>query len=403
MKKMLALIALLTTIGAAHAPIASLAGITERPVVVAINRIQSLTGMNPESTWLNQEERWVRLGFGAYLWQTLCGSASSCSGNFSNLSIVPNGGTNVIVEPTVSSTIGMLYQFLPEETSAFGGYPSGVGIYLPTDSTKVMLQGTMSTASSSIGPLTPPLTSGQSINYLIECQVLTVDTTSVPINIVSPGGSVTPTTANRDREDTISCIDKAGVAATTGTQTTPSADSGYLGIGHVAVAYATVTITTGMITGNQPLAGFAQLTPASAQSGTLSVTGSITSATSINAPAILSGAGYVPPTVTAAGAATASTEHGLHGQVTSSVTSGQPCSTEQYVTLTNTGVFTSAATYSVVAAVDYTASTIPTGWTYAIAPIVQRVSGTSFGIQACGVVNAGSTGSLVIDYITSGY
>jgi hypothetical protein len=393
---------MLATLGIGHT-ISNLSGITEKPIVVALNRIQQLSGINPQSTWLNQEERWIRLGIGAFWWQALCGSQATCPGNFSNLSVVPNGGVNVVVQPSVSNSIGTLYQLLPEETSGFGGYPSGVGVFLPADATQVMIQGTIAQATSAIGPLSPPLTTGQSITYLVECNILTVDTTSQPVNIVSAGGSVTPSTANRDRVDTVNCQGKAGVAATTGTQVTPTVDTGYVAVASVAVPFGTSTITNGMITANAPLAGNVFLSPGSAQPGSISVTGGIQSATSVTAPVIVSGNGYVQPALTASGGVTSSTEHSLHGSVTSAVVSGQPCSTVQYVTLSGAGAFTSAATYSAVANVDFTASTIPTGWTYAVAPLVQRVSGTSFGIQACGVVNAGSTGSLVINYITSGY
>jgi hypothetical protein len=413
MKRILALLLLLVTLLLANillvrvevsaTEITTLRGILEKPINVALNRVQELTGENPQSTVLNQEERWIRLGIGAYWWQTLCSAAATCPGNFANLSIVPNGGTNVVVQPSISATIGALYQLLPEETSGFGGYPSGVGVFLPTDTTRVMIQGTIATATSAIGPLTPPLTTGQSINYLIECNILTVDTTSQPVNIISPGGSVTPSTANRDRSDTINCQSKAGVAATTGTQTTPTVDSGYVSLGRVAVAYATSTITTGMISASSPLSGNVFLSPGTQQTGSINVSGAITSGTSVTAPSIISGLGFVSPVVTTAGAATVSTEHVMHGQVTAAVASGStPCSAVVNVPLTGGGAFTSAATYSVIAAPDFTASTIPSGWSFAVAPYVQRISGSSFSLQTCGTANSTSTGSMVINWIAAG-
>ncbi len=219
------------------------------PQVIALDRVQHLTGLNPPSTWMNQEQRDVRLGFGAFMWNLLCGqNASTCPGQYANLSVVPVTGLYVAVAPTVTNTVGTLYQFKQEETSGFGGYPSGVGTYLAADPTQVMLQGTITTNTTNIGPLTAGTSSGQSVDNLIECQVNTIDTTPQTVNIVSPGGSVTATSANRDRKDTLSCQNKPGTSATTGAQTVPTTDSGYIAIGYVAVAYGTVTVTSGMIT-----------------------------------------------------------------------------------------------------------------------------------------------------------
>jgi hypothetical protein len=259
----------------------------------AMDRTQHLTGLNPPSTWMNMEQRDVRIGSGAFWWNTLCGSNASCTGLYSNLSVVPVTGLFVAVGPTSTNTVGTLYQLLAEETSGYGGYPSGVGTFLPTDATKVMLQGTSTANTANIGPLTAGSSGGQSVDNLIECQVQTVDTTSQAINIVSPGGSVTATTGNRDRKDIIACQNKAGTSATTGSQTVPTVDAGWVAIGYVAVANGTVTITSGMITAlaTQQFYGFTPasalgsnpvlLSPSSQQTGSINVSSSITAGTNL--------------------------------------------------------------------------------------------------------------------------
>lgn len=100
-----------------------------------------------------------------------------------------------------------------------------------------------------------PGTVGQSINYLIEAKFVESDLNPVTLpyyNASNPtsaysgpanSGTAQPTT----RDGTISLVAKAGAAATTGTQTTPAADAGYVGLWVVTVAYGATSITSGNI------------------------------------------------------------------------------------------------------------------------------------------------------------
>lgn len=286
----------------------------------AMDRTQHLTGLNPPSTWMNQEQRDVRIGFGTAIWNMLGASGGSWTGAYSDLSVVPVTGLFVAVGPTTANTVGAVYQLLAEETTGYGGFPSGVGVFLPADTTKVALQGLAASNTANIGPLNPPGTGGQSINYLLECQVQITDTTSQSVNIVSSGGSVTATAANRDRKDIVACQSKAGTAATTGSQTTPAVDAGWVAIGFAAVANGTVTITSGMITAltAQQFFGFVQasslgsnavlLSPSSQQSGNVNVSGTGTFGGALSAVGLTSSAG-----VAAGGALTGVTNGTLTG------------------------------------------------------------------------------------------
>lgn len=101
-----------------------------------------------------------------------------------------------------------------------------------------------------------PTTNGYSINYLIEATFLEVDTnlTVLPYYNASnpsqawngPNNSGTQQATVRDNQ--VSVQAKAGVAAPTGSQTTPALDAGYVALAVVTVAYGQSTITSSSIT-----------------------------------------------------------------------------------------------------------------------------------------------------------
>ncbi len=154
---------------------------------------------------------------------------------------------------------------------------------LPADTTNTILkQGIL------LGSATPynlpasstfatPGTSGQSINYLIEAQYQDQDVSIDPVTGASPvvlnfynssnpatpwsGPNNTGTSSNTYRKGIIAWQVKAGSAATTGTQVTPTPDSGWIGLYVVTVAFGASTIVnanintyTGAPVLSQPLA-----------------------------------------------------------------------------------------------------------------------------------------------------
>lgn len=312
------------------------------PAAQAMDRIQWLVGMNPPSPWLNQNERDTRIGFG----QLIYDATGTTNGFFHNLTTIPAGGLNISIGPTSVNTVGSLYQYLPEEATAFGGFPSGVGgLALPVDPTQVFLQGTLLTQTANVGPLTGPSTSGQTIDYIAECQVSTQDISSQGITLVSSSGVASNATANETRTDTIVCQSKAGTAATTGTQVPPATDAGWVCVSVIAVANGTSTITTGMISGAQQMTGFVQLTPSSVQSGSIALSGPVQI-----------GTGYAPQTLSNTGAITSTNPrivyaHGLTATTTGSCTNLTVCSLSAggTVAFTNGSVLTDApACYATV-------------------------------------------------------
>lgn len=126
---------------------------------------------------------------------------------------------------------------------------------LPADTTDLVVkQGILLAASTLSCPA--PATSGQSVNYLIEAAFEEIDTNAVVLpyyNAINPAQPFSGPNNNGNanyttRQDTVQLQVKAGTPATTGTQTTPAPDTGFVGLGVVTVAYGQTAITSGNIT-----------------------------------------------------------------------------------------------------------------------------------------------------------
>ncbi|MGZ5029018.1 MAG: gp53-like domain-containing protein [Methylobacter sp.] len=100
-----------------------------------------------------------------------------------------------------------------------------------------------------------PSTSGYSVNYLVQVAYQDVDANPVVLpyyNASNPaqaysGPNNSGVAQNTTRKGVCTVAVKAGVAATTGTQTTPAPDAGYTGVYVVTVANAQTTVTSGNI------------------------------------------------------------------------------------------------------------------------------------------------------------
>jgi hypothetical protein len=254
----------------------------------ASTRSQFLFGQQLPSNWLNSEQRGQRLYDGGFLFHAMAGSNLSWPGTYANLTVVPVTGLFVAVGPTGASSQGAVYQLGVDDSTAFGGFPSGVGTSaLPADPTIIVLKGELTANTSNIGALSVGASGGQSVANLIECKdVPSTDITSQAINIVSTTGIVTATTGNRDRIDNVVCQFKASASAVS--PTTPTVDSGFVAVGVAVVPFGTVTITTGMVSQTgalAPWAGFVDIQ--SAQTITGSKTFSSTIIASQNAAAAI--------------------------------------------------------------------------------------------------------------------
>ena len=104
--------------------------------------------------------------------------------------------------------------------------------------------------------MTAPNTSGQAVNYLIEAAFEESDTTPIVLpyyNAANPaqpysGPSNSGTPQNTQRIQRVQLQLKGGASATSGSQTTPAVDTGWVGLYVITVSYGQVTITAANIT-----------------------------------------------------------------------------------------------------------------------------------------------------------
>jgi hypothetical protein len=160
---------------------------------------------------------------------------------FSGLACVPTAPAGM----TVNVNPGRAYSLQATDTGAYSS--------LNADATPVMKQGILLNLVNFACPA--PTTAGFSINYLVQGAFQEVDggSTVLPFyNASNPaqaysGPNGTGTSSNTYRDNTVQLSLKAGVAATTGAQITPTPDAGFTGLWVISVPYGATTITSGNI------------------------------------------------------------------------------------------------------------------------------------------------------------
>ncbi len=189
----------------------------------------------PQETDLLNAQKFAMLGLAQ-----LAGAALGSGPLLQGLACTPGTGL------TVSVAAGQIYQSEVVDATAFSS--------LAADSRTALKQGVVWTPTVLNCPA--PGTAGQSINYLVEVGFVEADidpvilpfydasNPTVPYN--GPNGSGVPSNTVRSDECVVQV--KAGTAATTGTQTTPAVDAGFIGAYVVTVAYGAASITSGNIT-----------------------------------------------------------------------------------------------------------------------------------------------------------
>ncbi|HHW4675111.1 MAG TPA: hypothetical protein ACQGQW_08015, partial [Xylella fastidiosa subsp. pauca] len=155
--------------------------------------------------------------------------------------------------PTAPATLHV--QVLPGEIYSLQNLDGTAYSSLAADTThQIIKQGMILDAVTLNCPA--PATSGYSINYLIEAAYQDFDDNAVVLpyyNASNPsqaysGPSNSGTAQSTVRRGICTLQVKAGIVAATGTQLTPAADSGYVGLWTVTVAYGQTQITAANIT-----------------------------------------------------------------------------------------------------------------------------------------------------------
>lgn len=171
----------------------------------------------------------------AYAMQAVLGTSTVVDG----LACAPGSGLVVAIGP------GSIYEAGEADASAYGS--------LGIDATEILKQGLNRLTANLSTPA--PATAGQSINYLIEAQQQDVDGDPVPLtyyNSADPGQPFTGSggdgaAQNTVRQGVCALQAKAGTPAAVGTQTTPAADAGWVGLWVVTVTNGQTQIASGDI------------------------------------------------------------------------------------------------------------------------------------------------------------
>jgi hypothetical protein len=145
---------------------------------------------------------------------------------------------------------GRIYAKQNLEDTAWGLFNSIGGLPVDTAADHKILKQGLLRDTTLLAVMPAPGSAGQSINYLIEASFSEADALPLSLPFVSataPYPPIAPNTLNTVRQDKCVITVKAGLAATTGSQTTPSVDSGNVGLYVVTVANGQTTITSGNI------------------------------------------------------------------------------------------------------------------------------------------------------------
>jgi hypothetical protein len=160
---------------------------------------------------------------------------------FSGLGCVPTSPAGM----TVNVNPGRAYSYQATDTGAYSS--------LAADAHQIVKQGILLDAVNLSCPA--PTTAGFSQNYLVQAAFQEIDAGSVVLpyyNATNPaqaysGPNNTGASNTTYRDNTVQVQVKAGSAATTGSQVTPTPDAGFNGLWVVTVPFGATTITSGMI------------------------------------------------------------------------------------------------------------------------------------------------------------
>ena len=181
----------------------------------------------------------------------LCSALFGTNGTINGLACTPTSPATM----TVQIGAGEVYQMEYIEATACGT--------LPVNTAYSILKQGIQFGTYTTGTFAAPSTSGQSINYLIEAQYQDQDLSLDPTTGNSPvvlqfynstnpstpwsGPNNSGSTSNTFRDGIVAYQVKAGVAATTGSQVTPSPDTGWLPVAVVTVPYGASSLTSANI------------------------------------------------------------------------------------------------------------------------------------------------------------
>lgn len=202
-----------------------------------VNRVTVYPGAIPLETDLLNTNRNFMVGLGG-LAKALFGSSTIVNG----LSCIPTSPASM----QVSVGAGEIYSQANIDDTPYSSLLADVNH-------QIMKQGILLDPVLLSCPA--PSSSGNSINYLIEARYIEADLNPVTLpyyNASNPSSAYSgPANSGQaqstTRAGTISLFAKPGISAATGSQATPAADAGYVGLWVVTVAYGATSIVNGNI------------------------------------------------------------------------------------------------------------------------------------------------------------
>jgi hypothetical protein len=251
------------------------------PIAAAAeDRTQTYSGQIPSSTQTNQQTRDDRTALGVFARDVL--GAAATAGTYANLSVVPNGGMYVAVQPTGAGN-GSVYQIKPEDPLPL---PQNQAVQLSTDTNPIVLIGLQNGPTGGVGPMTAP-TSGNSVIYLVEAQISTIDGANQTVTFQNTTGGTNTESLPITRTDKVSYQVVAGTPSSS--PTAPAATTGWVAIGTITIPSGTTVITSGMIAPSPPFGGFVVAGGSPSVTG-LTITGVGTGCLSTNGSGVVTAA-----------------------------------------------------------------------------------------------------------------
>ncbi len=202
-----------------------------------MDRVAVYPGAIPLETDILRTNRFAMIGL-AKVCAALFGTSTIANG----LACTPNSPADL----TVKIAPGELYSLQTLDGTAFSS--------LAADTAHSIVKQGISLDTTTLS-CPAPATSGYSVNYLVQATYQDVDSdaTVLPFyNAANPtqaysGPNNSGASSYTTRKGSVVISAKAGVAAATGSQTTPAADTGYTGLYVVTVAYGQTAITAANI------------------------------------------------------------------------------------------------------------------------------------------------------------
>ena len=203
-----------------------------------MDRVIVYPGAIPQDTDLLSPQRNAMIALG-YLARATLGTSTVVDGLACTQTTVAS--MSVVVAP------GSVTSLTTIDPNAYGS--------LAADSTDPLVKMGINTASTTLGPMSAPSTAGQSVVYLVQAAFSETDTGSLVLPYYNSSNPSSPysgpanagTAQNTKRAQTVTLQLKQGTAATTGSQTTPAPDSGYIGLYAITIANGQSTITSANI------------------------------------------------------------------------------------------------------------------------------------------------------------